>query len=441
MKTTLFAASFFALCVTYGNVTAAPLDDWFAKPADQRGEIPANVLGWTIKSSADLEKAQKLVWEAYRAGAVKQGWDEGISAEPGNAESWKTDGEIVPKIAEVGDKKMPYVVIAKGKKPKGGWPVFFCLHGGGGNPNAPGPHSWPVNTGEWQAQMQLTENVWESPGLYIIPRMADDREGRWYYGYNQIFIDRLIQQAILFSDADPDRIYLEGISEGGYAAFRLGSMMADRWAGSCAMAAAEPIDNAPPENLQHVAFRCGIGENDSMFDRIGLARNYFKRLGELETENPGYYKHFFDEQKGRGHGIDYKDGPAWIAKHRRTAVPKEFHWTVIPQHDRHRHRFYWLALDSEPAAFPLKLTVVADKAKNTVAITATDKEGENVSDLSMRVYLNTELVNLGQKVTITVNGKTVFQDRPKASMEALIRSTAERGDPTQVFPTQVKISW
>jgi len=91
------------------------------------------------------------------------------------------------------------------------------------------------------SQMRLTTNLWKSPGLYIIPRMADDREGRWYYGYNQIFIDRLIQQAILFKDADPDRIYLQGISEGGYTAFRLGSMMADRWAGSCAMAAAEPI--------------------------------------------------------------------------------------------------------------------------------------------------------------------------------------------------------
>lgn len=447
MKPHYLATCLLALCAAASqaapdpSAAAKPLRDWFAKPDGQRGAIPAAALSAEIDSANDFKQARLSVWNAYREGAIQQGWDKAIPSKPGTIESWLKDDKISPKVAEVGDKKMLYVVLAKGEKPDGGWPVFFCLHGGGGNANAEGPHSWSVNTQEWFAQMQLTTKLWDSPGLYIIPRMADDREGRWYYGYNQVFIDRLAQQAILFNDSNPDKIYLQGISEGGYAAYRLGSMMADRWAGSCAMAAAEPIGNAPLENLQHVAFYCSIGEKDTMFDRIGLARNYFKGLDELEKQFPGDYKHFFDEQKGRGHGISYQEGPAWIAKHSRTAVPSAFHWTVIEQHDRHRNRSYWLALDKSPAVLPLKLTAAADKATNTVTLTAKNQAGEDVSDLSLRVYLSNDLVDLSQKVTINVNGKRVFQDIAKPSMEALIRSTAERGDPKQVFPVQVKITF
>ena len=418
---------------------ADPLTEWFSQPNDQRGEIPGSVLTTEIKSPEDLKEARLAVWKAYRDGAIQQGWDKAIPAEPGDLSQWVKNGKIDPRIAEIGDKKMPYVVLAKGKKPEGGWPVFFCLHGGGGNAQAKGPHSWQVNTREWFAQMQLTTRVWDSPGLYIIPRMADDRQGRWYFIWNQIFIDRLTQQAILFNDANPDRVYLQGISEGGYSAFRLGSLMADRWAGSCAMAAAEPIGNAPLENLQHVAFRCGIGEKDTMFNRVGLARKYFQELAKLKKNHPGFFKHFYDEQKGRGHGIDYQDGPAWIAKYTRTTVPGSFYWTVIKQHGPHRSRLYWLAIDGEHSGLPLKLTAKSDKSKNTIHLTATDKEDQPATGVKLRVYLNEQLVDLTKEVVIKVNGKEAFKGMVKPSMEALIRSTAERGDPRQVFPAQVKL--
>lgn len=428
-----------AILATTALCSADPLTEWFSQPQEKRGDIPAALLATQLNSSEDTKKARLAIWKAYREGAIKQGWNKAIPAKPGGIKQWVKDNQINPNTFEIGDKKMLYVVLAKGKKPADGWPVFFCLHGGGGNPRAEGPHTWQVNTREWFAQMQLTTQVWQSPGLYIIPRMGDDREGRWYYGYNQVFIDRLTQQAILFNDANPDKIYLQGISEGGYSAFRLGSLMADRWAGSCGMAAAEPIGNAPLENLQHVAFRCGIGENDTMFNRVGMARTYFKELEKLEKQHPGFFKHHYDEQKGRGHGIDYKDGPAWIAKHTRTAVPTFFHWTVIKQHDRHRQRMYWLAIDGKQSQLPLKFTAKADKSKNTVHITAKNHEDKPATGTTLRVYLNNQLVDLSKEVTIHINGKQAFKGIAKPSMEALIRSTAERGDPKQVFPTQVKV--
>lgn len=427
--------------VLSGTLTATPLADWFTKQSTQQNPIPAQPLTTSLESKQDILKAKKAVWNDYKAGAIRQGWDQAFPKAPGDIKSWLKDGKLDPKVANLGEKTMPYVVLSKGAKPATGWPMFICLHGGGGNARAKGPHTWSVNTREWKAQMSLTTKLWKSPGLYVIPRMADDREGRWYYGYNQVFIDRTIQQGILFNNVDPNRVYLMGISEGGYTAFRLGSLMADRWAGSCAMAAAEPIGNAPPENFRHVAFRCGIGENDKMFDRIGLARTYFKRLGDLQKKSPNLYPHFFDEQKGRGHGINYRPGPKWIAGYTRNPIPKTITWTVIKQHDRHRNRLYWLALDNYEGELPLQLTAEV-KANNLIEITALikkEKELQAAKDINLRVYLNDSIVDLSKEVTIKVNGMQTFQGKVKASMEALIRSTAERGDPTQVFPSQVKI--
>lgn len=431
--------TFTLLCSASTVCLASPLSDWFALPKEKRGDIPTTELQTKLDTPEAIRKATASVWEDYKQAAIQQGWHKAHPAEPGDIQTWIKDGKLDYKVADIGDKKMPYIILAKGKKPATGWPLFFCLHGGGANPNARGPHTWQINTQEWQTQMHLATNLWDAPGLYVIPRMADDRDGRWYYGYNQIFIDRLIQQSILFNNVDPDRVFLMGISEGGYTAFRLGSMMADRWAGSCAMAAAEPLDTSPPENLRHVAFRCGIGEKDTMFNRHILARNYFKRLAELNQQNPGQYIHHHDEQKGRGHGINYKPGPAWIAKHTRTAVPKVITWTIIKQHDRHRNRLYWLALDNYTGILPLKLTAEA-QANNTINITA--KTANRIAhNLDLRVYLNNTLADLGKPVTININGKQAFQGTIKPSMEAIIRSTAERGDPKQVFPVHIPLKW
>ena len=61
--------------------------------------------------------------------------------------------------------------------------------------------------------------------------------------------------------------------------------------------------------------------------------------------------------------------------------------------------------------------------------------------MNLRVYLNEQLVDLAKEVTIHVNGEESFKGLVNPTMEALIRSTAERGDPKQVFPAQVKLSF
>ena len=122
-------------------------------------------------------------------------------------------------------------------------------------------------------------------------------------------------------------------------------------------------------------------------------------------------------------------------------MPKSVTWTVVKQHDRHRNRLYWLAIEDYKGQLPLKLT--ADTLpNNTIKVTAkTNVDGKDVdaTGFTCRVYLDKSLVDLSKPVSITVNGKEAFSGALKPSMEAIIRSTAERGDPRQVFPAQVKL--
>ncbi len=63
---------------------------------------------------------------------------------------------------------------------------------------------------------------------------------------------RAFQLGILSGNIDPKRVYLIGISEGGYGSHRLAVFMPDYFAGIGPMAAAEPLK--APENLRNTGF-------------------------------------------------------------------------------------------------------------------------------------------------------------------------------------------
>jgi predicted esterase len=424
----------------------AALQQWFSQPGATRGPVPSNADRVLANAEAAKAAAQK-VWEAYKAGAVSQGLDKELPAIPPTLEEIKAmpAGER-PKptratLTEAG-KEMPFLLLAKGAPGSNGWPLFISLHGGGKSGEKVQPHGWRVNSQEWQAQVQLFSALYPS-GLYFIPRMADDNDGRWALDYCQAIYDRVIRDAILFRNVDPNRVFLQGISEGGYTAYRLGAHMADRWAGSCAMAAAEPFSTSPPENFRNLPFCCSIGENDRMFDRINLARKYFARLSELQQADgsTNAYLHLFDEQKERGHGIDYRPGPEWIAKYVRDPWPRRVVWTVQRQNGTLRNQMYWLALQAPPKQLPLYLD--ARIAGNEVSLIAQqqDATGSRVpaSGVALRIYLNDHLANLDQPVKVSVNGKRVHDGKVTRSLATLARSLNERGDPCFMFPVEIPV--
>ena len=203
------------------------------------------------------------------------------------------------------------------------------------------------------------------------------------------------------------------------------------------------MSTSPPENFRNLPLRCAIGERDTMFDRIGLARRFFARLAELQKADgaANAYPHFFDEQAGRAHGIDYKAGPAWIARYTRNPWPARVVWTVQPLHGVVRRQMYWLALDQVPEKTTLCLT--ASVARNVVTLSA-EKKGADAqrvpaTSIALRIYLNDTLADLDQTVRIVVNGKPMFDGKVIRRIATLARSLNERGDPYFMFPIEIPI--
>ena len=172
-----------------------------------------------------------------------------------------------------------------------------------------------------------------------------------------------------------------------------------------------------------------------MFDRIGLARRMFEKLGTLQKADPQGYLHHFEAHKGRGHGIDYAGGPAWMVKHTRDPRPKKLVWTVQALHHTVNLRNAWLSLDEAPAALPVTLNAAIDG--NAIDLTATDKDGKPASGLKLRLFVDDRLLDLDKPVTVTLNGKQVHDGKIPRTWAALARSTAAFGDPGSIFSAEL----
>ncbi|MCU0863691.1 MAG: hypothetical protein MUC36_07875 [Planctomycetes bacterium] len=414
-----------------------PLDAvraWFATPPDQRGPAPGADV---VLSSGDVQRLLPDLVEALRAGTLQLGGQrlELTTAQPGRAPT--------PHQLQIGAFTMPYVLLSKGERPASGWPLYLCLHGGGGNAEATGPHAWDVNTREFQAQQRLFERVYRGAGLYFIPRMADDRQGRWWFDHNQQAFETVIRESILFHGVDADRVYLLGISEGGYGAIRFAGNRPDRFAACNAMAAAEPLSTSPPENMRNVALRIDIGERDTIFDRVGLARTMAARLLELQQQDAGGYDFVLDVQAGRGHGIDYARGPAWLGTKARQPRPDRVVWTVQPLHGTVALQHYWLALPARPAALPLFVTATLRDNRLVVTAEHEGKDGGRTAATAgvLHVRLDDRLADLERPLAIVVNGRERPPQQVSRSLAMLVRTLDERGDPRLAFPTELVLSF
>ncbi len=410
-----------------------PVRAWFAAAPATRGAFADT--GDDLTREQVVQRRGELL-AALRDGTLAQSTRQ-LAAPAANAEA------ATEHALALGALSMPYVLFHKGERPANGWPLFLCLHGGGGNAEATGPHAWDVNTGEWNAQRRLAARRYPSPGLYFVPRMADDRQGRWWFDHNQQAFDTVIRDAILFADVDPDRVYLLGISEGGYGAIRFAGNRPDRFAACNGMAAAEPLATSPPENMRNVALRIDIGERDTMFDRVGLARTMGERLAALRTADPNGYVHELFVQPGRGHGIDYAPGPRWLVDKVRTPRPDCVVWTVLPFHTQVALQSYWLALPERPAAMPLYLRATLREQRLELVAEVDDPaqpgKRKAATDGRVLVRLDDGMVDLDRELQVVVNGAPRAAVRPHRRLATMVHTLAERGDPRLCFSAEIVV--
>lgn len=359
-----------------------------------------------------------------------------------NVTTWTLPDSLEPNA------RMNFYLGVKGDMPKDGYPVFLYLHGSG--PRA----------SEWANGLRFAKMFQDGPSMYIIPQIPQGREWyRWWQRSKQWTWERVLRILMSMPEVDKNRIYVFGISEGGYGSQRLASFYADYWAAAGPMAGGEPLINAPVENLAHVPLSFLTGDKDYMFYRHLLTKTTGEKLDSMQRLFPNEYKHRVELIPNKGHSIDYTPTTPWLAQHKRNAQPRHFIWENFEMDGLKRNAFYNLQVLEETDAYRTRYEFTAN-ADNSIDIkvdgvkyNATWKDPHWGIDMlfskdltpaqhgHLRIFLSDRLVDLKKKVTVRINGKQVFCDKVKGSKKTRKLSQELWGDPMRDFKHAVEVNW
>ena len=397
----------------------------------------------------DIPHYQEMVWKAWQAAnrALKE--QKLIPAEPlqnANQASWD-----LPQGLE-SNAKMPYYYGTKGTSDKP-LPLFLYLHGSG--PKAQ----------EWQNGILLAKSFNDSPSSYFIPQIPNEGEYyRWWQLAKQFAWEKLIRQTLAEGAVDANRLYVFGISEGGYGSQRLASFYADYWAAAGPMAGGEPLKNAPVENCANIGFSFLTGADDTGFYRNILTR-YTQEAFEaahkahpLSADKRPLFRHRITLIPGMQHRIDYDPTTPWMKSYVRNPYPKTVLWEDYEMDGRHRSGFYNLQVIKSPSAnrtyyeMNISNNVIELNIKN-VEYTTIEKDKHWGIEMKftrsytiakggqLRIYLNNHLIDMRKPVTVIINDKQLYKGKVKATLQDMINSCTEYFDPYRVFHASIELNY
>lgn len=305
-----------------------------------------------------------------------------------------------------------------GDKPADGRSLYISLHGGGGT-------TAKANDQQWENQKKLY-NLKE--GVYFVPRSPKDAWNMWHDYPMDELISKVVKDAIIMEDVNPDKIYVMGYSAGGDGVFQLGPRLADYWA-AASMMAGHPGD-AQIMNLMNLPYNLFVGGKDAAYKRNELVAEWGKRLDSLQAIHKGKFIHDTHVYPDLPHWMNRKDTIAvpWMAGFKRIALPKEIYWI---QDDILRNQFYWLGTDISQAKQGLKAHV---------RVTGNNIEVVDNQNQTLYIYLNDGILNLDKSVSVTINGKKVFNQKVKRKAEIIKQSIAARLDKSLIFNAKLAVT-
>ena len=442
MKNRFISLTFFlSLCLVSPAQDRLSADAYFASVLKgvEQTQIPSGRFGL-----AELEQQKKTVWQSWCRANLAFAEDKLPALRPlTNADTLRWH---LPPVLEA-DSVMPFYFGTKGGRPADGWPLMLYLHGSG-----PKEH-------EFATGYILCQRFDDAPSLYFIPQIPSEKHYRWYLKGKQHIWEQLLRQSFASGEVDANRIYIFGISEGGYGSQRLASFYADYLAAAGPMAGGEVSENAPAENLGHVGFSFLTGADDLMFGRNRLTRRAAELLDSLQKRYPGEYCHNVQLIPGRGHHIDYNPTTPWLKSFVRTPRPLHFVWEDYPMDGRYRKGFYNIQVHERDTMggnerTRYEMTVdgnVVNLSLERVKYVTVEREPkwgipmvqhtnrERVTKGRFTLYLSPDMVDFGRKVTVVVNDRRVFKGYLESDVRHLAASCACFYDPERLFPAAVEV--
>ncbi len=405
------------------------------KLAEIRGKIDA--LKGKLTSAAAVKEMRQLVWEEYVT-------DIQVNESSRKKEIQKNK---TTKI-KIGGKTMKVMTRVNGRAPEDGYPLFLVYHGGGYDP------SGQTNESQWSGMAERYDDV---PGIYCSIRSVSDNESSGQIFSTDIswkFYDRIIEDCIVFMNANPNQVYVVGYSAGGNGVYQIAPRITDRLA-SATMTAGHP-EGIDLTNLYNLPFYLQVGELDAAYNRNTITVEYQHKLEDLAKKYGGGYYHKCFVHAGKEHGVVgdnasnqtvIADTSAWLiamqtgvayaggtkkeethaaklmTTHTRDPLPERVVWNVNTTNNSNNKRgiksFYWL---ETPATSGI-IDVSYDKSTNTVTFKECSVRRANIT-----VYLNEEMVDLFSPVKIVLPDGSVQEFTPEISLDLLRETTEARGD-------------
>lgn len=394
----------------------------------------------------DIENTRSAIWKLWKE--ANKDFDEEKFPAMGKLSEGKASRWILPSNLEP-HAIMPFYWGTKGdSKPEEGYPLFLYLHGSG------------PKDAEWKTGLSICQQFDDSPSAYFIPQIPNMGEYyRWWQKSKQFAWERLLRQALITDNINPNRLYIFGISEGGYGSQRLASFYADYWAAAGPMAGGEPLKNAPVENCGNIAFSLRTGAKDYGFYRNMLTAYVKQAFDSLQQIYPQQYVHKIELIPNRGHSIDYRPTTPWLKQYIRNPYPKHFCWENFEMDGLYRNGFYNIYVQERSNAdnktrtyyemtiegnhIDLKINEVTYRTIQTDPQWGIElkfiKEHQPAQKGKITLYLCDELVDLNKAVTVTVNGKKFFKGKIKANLKNMVNSCATFFDPERIYPAAIDI--
>lgn len=403
-----------------------------------------------VVGNTEVDELKKEMWQNWakanteRMSQLSEWHFEIMSTRFGGGSSGGGTGnsrEMIWNIPE--EEVMPIYTLAKGEQPAEGYPMIINLHGGGSYPNTPDAHGSSVNREEYASAQRLARTYEDAPSFYFVPRMSDDRKGRWHYMPQRFVYRKAFQMAVLSGKVDANRYYLTGVSEGGYGTLRVSLFMPDYFAAVGVLAAADN-PNSTAVNLRNLPFRMEVGTEDNGYSRNLYAFRWQDKMKELKAESPNDYTHVVKLQEGRDHiGTRYLDTTPWMVKFKRNTYPAHvtyeyynIHPSSLPWQGGYSDGVYYLdfrKLTTDSNKSRMLIDVV--KSGNTYTVKTSNTEGSVSGQLG--IYLKD--VDYNNDVVVVHNGKEVFKAKVKNNRGVAMESIALFGDPERVFTAKVNI--
>ena len=393
-----------------------------------------------------VEEYEKMVWSAWKHAVENDAEQKLIPLGVLDSTAlgkWNLPSQLEPNAS------MPYF-YGKKQAPHADepLPLFLYIHGSG-------PKDY-----EWHTGLQLAQRFADAPSAYFIPQIPNEgKYYRWWQRAKQWAWQKLLRLSLASGEIDANRIYVFGISEGGYGSQRLASFYADYWAGAGPMEGGEPLRNAPVENCADMGFSLLTGAEDR-----GFYRNYFTQatkqaFDSAETAHPGLFKHRIELIPGKGHAINYNPTTPWLRQCVRNPYPKHVYWENFEMDSLYRDGFYNICVrERSNRDYSTRTYYEMDINGNTVNLKVSEVSYEITGkdpnwgiEMTFKrhykpahsgkitLYLNDKLVDLSKKVTVTVNGTKVFCGVPKLSLQSMANSCAAFYDPCRIYPAAIDI--